>query len=398
MRRLLVGVLLACAAAAPAPAPVVSPVALEARTDSGEPVLSTSSDGRLVLSWMEPAGGNRHALRWCRWQGEGWGPPSTALALDRLFVNWADVPAVVPTQGDTLIAYVLRRTGSGPYDYAVLVSCSSDDGAHWTAPRPLHGGSKRGEHGFVSVVPAPGGADVVWLDGRAMVTDPDEGAMALRHAFVSADGTVGAETRLDARTCECCRTGLARTRDGLVAVYRDRSERELRDVAAVRLLEGDWSDPSPVAHDGWRTPACPVNGPVLVAAGDTLFVAWSTVVADTPHVHAAWSLDGGRSYGPALRLDEGAPTGRSCVVLLPGGEAVLAWIEGERADARLRVRRVRPDGSAAEPLTVTTTGAARRAGFPRMARTGDALVFAWTEAGPPTRVRSARLPLAALPR
>lgn len=383
-------------AAPPVPAPTAVPLA--SSPDSGEPVLSTSTDGALVLSWLEPAGEGRHALRWSRWRHDAWGPPATALELDSLFVNWADVPAVIPTRGDTVFAHVLRRTASGTYDYAVFVSCSVDDGAHWTPPGLLHAGGAHGEHGFVAAVPASGGADYVWLDGRAMAADPENGGMMLRHARVGPDGQPGPETLLDARTCECCQTGLARTRAGLVAVYRDRSEHEVRDIYAVRGSAGEWSDPAPVAHDGWIVNGCPVNGPAIAAAGDTLLVAWTTSVRDTLRVHAAWSFDNGGSYGAVRRLDDGAVTGRVDVALLPDGGAAVSWIEGTGDAARIRVRRLWHSGALGAPVTVAATHSARRAGFPRVACAGDDLVFVWTEPGTHSRVRSARLPVATLPR
>ena len=287
---------------------------------------------------------------------------------------------------------------SGAYDDGVEVVRSVDGGAQVSAPQSLHDGGGPGEHGFVSAVPAPLGADFVWLDGRAMAADPVNGTMMLRHAHIAPDGRPGPSHLLDARTCECCQTGLVRTRRGLVAVYRDRSEHDVRDIHVVRERDGAWSDPAPVAREGWVVEGCPVNGPAIAAAGDTLLVAWFTGLGDTMRVHAAWSFDGGDSFGPVQRLDGGDAIGRVDVAMLPDGSAAVLWIENERDAARLRVRRVPMAGAPGAPLTLSTTVTSRRAGFPRLACTGEAFVFAWTEPGDASRVRSARLPLTSLPR
>lgn len=376
----------------------LQPLPLSSGAGSGEPVLSSGLDGALVLSWLEPTTAGRHALRWSRWRGEGWSEPATAFERDSLFVNWADVPAVLPTRGDTLFAYALRRTATGTYDYGVEVVGSVDGGAHASSPQSLHDGGGLGEHGFVSAVPAHGGADFIWLDGRVMAADPDHGSMMLRHARVGPDGRPGPSHLLDARTCECCQTGLVRARRGLVAVYRDRSEHEVRDIYAVRERGGVWSDPAPVAREGWVVEGCPVNGPAIAATGDTLVVAWATGLRDTMRVHAAWSFDGGDTFGPVRRLDDGDAIGRVDVAMLPDGTAAVLWIENDRNAARLRVRRVTATGAAGAPLTLAATVTTRRAGFPRLACMGDALVFAWTEPGDASRVRSARLPASSLPR
>ena len=48
---------------------------------------------------------------------------------------------------------------------------------------------------------------------------------------------------------------------GPVAVYRDRSPEEIRDISVVRLVDGVWTEPAPVHADNWMIEGCPVNGP-----------------------------------------------------------------------------------------------------------------------------------------
>ncbi|HEX5633245.1 MAG TPA: sialidase family protein [Gemmatimonadales bacterium] len=364
------------------------------------PVLSGSADGRLVLSWLEPAG-KAHALRFSMWRDAGWTRPLTVMSSDSLFVNWADVPSVVPAGGDTLVAHWLRKTASGTYDYGVRLARSVDGGRTWSEPLTPHRDGLTGEHGFASLLPWPGGGTAaVWLDGRGMTAhgeDPTQ-SMTLRHAVLEPSGERGAETLLDARTCECCQTGAALAGDAVVVVYRDRSEREIRDIFSVRWQDGQWSDPVRVAADGWHMPGCPVNGPAIAASGRDVVVAWFTAPAESARVNVVWSRDGGRSYGAPVRVDEGAPTGRADVTLLPDGSAAVCWIEGTGKDAAVRARRVRADGTLGAGVTIARTSAARRAGFPRLVSLGERLVCAWTDPAEPTRIRSARAGAAALPR
>jgi len=53
------------------------------------------------------------------------------------------------------------------------------------------------------------------------------------------------------------------------------------------------------------------------------------------------------------------------------------------------VRRVSGDGRAGPVTTVARTATARSSGFPRIARAGDQVIVAWTEAGKPSQVRTA---------
>jgi hypothetical protein len=176
---------------------------------------------------------------------------------------------------------------------------------------------------------------------------------------------------------------------GALVAYRDRSAEEIRDISVVRLEDGAWSEPEPVHADGWKIAGCPVNGPSLAAAGDRVAVAWYTAAQDTPRVLLAFSDDGGHRFGAPIFLDGGAPLGRVSVLLEPDGSALVAWLEVREKEALFQVRRVGRDGAPGPTTTVARTSAARASGFPRMVRSGDRIVFAWTEAGKPSRVRTA---------
>jgi hypothetical protein len=206
--------------------------------------------------------------------------------------------------------------------------------------------------------------------------------------MIGYDGaTAGPDAEIDARTCDCCQTGTALAGAVPVAVYRDRGADGTRDISIVRLVDGRWSAPAPVARDGWRIDACPVNGPAVDARDDTVVVAWFTG-ADGARVRLAWSSDGGRRFAPPIDVDRGRVAGRVDVVLLDDGRAVVTWLRGNEQSAALLARPYTVDGPAGRAIEVTGADASRAGGFPQVALAGDGLVFAWTESGPEPRVRS----------
>lgn len=367
---------------------------------SGEANLHATADGRAVLTWLEPTASGGHALRLAVRTAGAWSEPRAIVDGREFFVNWADFPSLTTLEGGTWMVHWLEKVASGPYAYHVQVALSADGGATWSAPLVPHRDVSPAEHGFVSMVPWEAGVALVWLDGRAM-TDPEEtgadghgipqGAMTVRFTTVSADGVLGPDVELDPRVCECCQTALARTASGLVAAYRDRSEREIRDIAAVRYVGGRWTEPAPVARDGWHYPGCPVNGPQLSALGDTVAIAWYTAPEQRPRVQLAFSTDGGATFGAPRRVDDGGAMGRVDVELLSGEEAVVTWLEDMGEAAHVRARRVARSGAMGSSSRVAVTTAARASGFPRLARVGDELVVAWTLTGASGGVRVASL-------
>jgi hypothetical protein len=343
---------------------------------------------RALLSWLEPAGGGRHAVQVAlREPGGAWQPPRTVVVGESLFVNWADVPSVLPLSDGVWLAHWLQKVAAGPYAYHVMMAVSTDGGMSWGPAFRPHEDTSETEHGFVSLVPWNGGAAGVWLDGRGTVGN---GPMMLRFTTVSPSGAAARDVEVDARVCECCQTALARTARGLVAAYRDRSDGEVRDVAVRRYEAGRWSEAATVGHDQWHHTGCPVNGPAVAARGNTVALAWFTAAGDLPRVYVALSTDGGTTWGTARRVDDGRPAGRVDVVWW-GRTALVSWIE-ETADAGdVRVRELRADGTVTGSTVVAVTRASRAAGFPRLAAVGDTALVAWTVPGEGGGVRVAAL-------
>ena len=196
--------------------------------------------------------------------------------------------------------------------------------------------------------------------------------------------------------CECCPTAIAVTDEGPIAAFRDRSVDEVRDIYVSRLEHGRWSTPSRVHEDGWKIPMCPVNGPALSARGRNVAIAWFTVEGEEGRARAAFSSDAGRSFGPPIRVDDVASLGRVDVELLDDGSAVASWIEAAEGRTEFRIRRIGPDGHRSAAQTIAPMASGRGGGYPRMARHGSDLIFAWTEtSGGATRVRTARAGLSA---
>ena len=379
-------------------------IASPAGAGAGAPNLFADADGRVYMSWLEPADSavaaastrkGEFALRFAVLDDAGeWSAPQTIVKASDLFVNWADFPSIIRTGAGTLVAHWLQRTGENTYAYAVRTAVSSDDGASWSVPVTPHSDVSPTEHGFVSLLPGTeGNTDVFWLDGRKYAAGSHGAAsneMTLRHAVLSTAGAVSGESELDARACDCCQTGAARTTSGAVVVYRDRSDAEIRDIYIVRQEGAEWSAPARVHADEWKIDACPVNGPSVSARGDELAVAWFTAARDTPKVNVSFSADGGRTFGEPVRVDAGGAEGRVDVELLTDGSALVTWIERTDAGAEIRLRTIARDGTAGPAVSAAAASAERAAGFPRAVIGGEYAVLAWTEPGKPARVRVAR--------
>ncbi len=376
----------------PAPLDVVTQGALE----SGMPAFSQREDG-ILLSHLERRSDETWTLRVTELTADGrFASAADVTDGDDFFVNWADFPSVtaVGREGAGWVAHWLQRGPTGGYDYAVRLARSDDRGATWTEPWTPHEDGTPTEHGFVSVLPVGDDYEVIWLDGRTFA----EGAnrMQLRARRGGAEGAVGPERIVDDLVCDCCQTDVAATPSGAVAVYRNRTDAEIRDVhvATWNRASDAWVDLGPVREDGWEIAGCPVNGPAVAADGAATTVAWFTAADDEPSVYVAVGAGGGGDYGAAVRVDRGSPVGRVDVRFGPEGDPRVLWMEA-LADGRaeLLLARVRSDRSVDAPVRVAELDAARGSGFPRFVMLPDgAALVAWTDlTGDVRRLRTLRI-------
>jgi len=383
---IIVSAVLALAAS---PVPTVSEIKSPAPPGSGQPNLTVAADGRVFLSWIEPDTPQGYVLRFSVRGAQGWSAPKTIARGANWFVSDADVPSLAVLSDGTLAAdWFVASVGPRSEAYDVNLVFSKDGGTTWSKPLMPHRDGKKRQHGFVSLVPTPDAKlAAIWLDGRNMPSE-EEGDMALMYTTIAANGTLGPETQIDNRACECCKTSMTATADGLVAVYRDRSDKEIRDISIVRYANGRWSQPQALTNDGWEIDGCPINGPAVSANGRNVAVAWFTAPDDKSQVYVLMSADSGKTFGKKIRIDDGNPIGRVDVVSRSSGAAVVSWVERTSQGAQVRVREVAANGTAAAPMNVSGTAGLGSGVFPRMVRSGDDIVVAWTDASKPAQIRT----------
>jgi hypothetical protein len=364
---------------------VIDAVEVPAQGDSGQPQL-TGSGGGAVLSWLEQTDTSA-TLRFSELKSGTWAAARTVASSDTWFVTDADVPAVMRKRDGTLVATTYPSVDPAIEAYDLRVTYSRDEGKTWSPPITPHHDKTKAQHGFASLFDMPDGAlGMVWLDGRVPQS------VSVYFASFDAGWKQTAESSVNARVCECCPTAAVVTADGPLVAFRDRTNQEIRDIHVTRVEDGTWTEAVPIHADNWRIEACPVNGAALSARGRTVAAAWFTATGNDGHAYAAFSQDSGRTWGDPIRLDDQTSLGRVDIELLDDGSAIATWVEFANERAQLRTRQVRASGERSGAATIAGATERRLRGYPRLARNGSNLVYAWTESGDgpgPQEIRTA---------
>ena len=376
------------------PSPDIAILESPAADSCAEPYLFTDKKGVVYLSWIEKKG-KQSTLRFSSFVNDKWTTASFIATGDNWFVNWADYPVIATDGQNNFMAHFLEKSDTAKFTYDVKLVLSNDSGRNWSNSMILHDDGIKAEHGFVSIIPYRDEFFVTWLDGRNTAGekghgghDAHHGEMTLRAAFIDKVGNKTKEWELDGRICDCCQTTATITRDGPVVVYRDRSDKEVRDMSLVRFVNGEWTQPRTIYADNWQIKACPVNGPRADATGNNLAITWFSMKDNKGEVKVVFSNDGGVTFGKAIQVDEGKPIGRVDIVMLDSVSAMVSWMEGPS----LKTLKVHSDGTKESPILIASSSDKRSSGFPQMTKAGNKLFFAWTDDKAKT-IRTAGLPL-----
>lgn len=392
--------LLGVAAAAQTPQPwtlKIQPLELASQRGSSGAQVSVSKRG-VLLSWLE-TDNDEPALKFAERTATGWTPPVKVASGEDWFITEADTPSVLRLSNGTLVADWMQSSSDEFEASNLRLSYSKDNGKTWSKTFLPHHDGTITQHAFATLFElANGNLGVVWLDGRLTVKDREHGPMTLRYGAYNAQWAQVSDRGIDVKVCDCCTTSVAMTADGPIAVYRNRTDDEIRDIYVTRYENGAWTAGKTVHDDGWSIHACPVNGPSISANGRNVAVAWFVAKNDQGQAFAAFSNDAGRTWGQPIRLDDAASLGKVDIEMLDDGSAVAAWMEFANQRSQFRVRRIEASGAKSAPVTVAgAAGTGRAGGVPRMARSGSELVFAWVDTPENGGIGGVKTATAALP-
>ena len=359
---------------------VIEEISFVYDNNNAQPSL-VSNNGSLSLSWISSDEDMNASLYFRKFENEKWTNPQKLAVGSDWFVNWADFPTHA-ISGDQVLTSYLKKSASGTYTYDVYLNLQKLNGEKVKEDFILNTDGFKAEHGFVSIVSNDNqGFYVTWLDGRNTVEkdiNGDNKPMTIRFAEINKEGDIIYETELDSSVCDCCQTSITLTDKGPIVVYRDRSEKEVRDIYITRKIDEVWETPSPVHNDGWVIYGCPVNGPKVVSNSNKIAVSWFTVYDGKPEVNLSFSEFYGSSFDKPIKINDLDAIGRVDVAFLNDTEVIVSYMEGDDIGTYLRIKKVSIDGKISEPITISKIDSGRNTGVPQLEILDNKIYIVWT--------------------
>lgn len=341
----------------------------------------TSSNGSLALTWISSDKDMNASLIFRQFKNKQWTNSQTLAVGSDWFINWADFPTHA-ISGDRVLTSYLKKSASGTYTYDVFLNLQKLSGEKIKEDFILNTDGFKAEHGFVSIAEGNNeGFFITWLDGRNTVEKELNGnhkPMTIRFAEITTAGDIVNEIELDSSVCDCCQTSITNTDKGPIVVYRDRSDKEIRDIYVTRNIDDGWETPVPVYNDEWEIYGCPVNGPKVVSNSNNLAVSWFTVADGKPSVNLSFSESYGSSFSNPIKINDYTAIGRVDVAFLNDNEVLVSYMEVDDVGTYLRLKKVSIDGKVSKPITISKIDSGRNTGVPQLEILDNEIFIVWT--------------------
>lgn len=417
-----------------------APVLVAAALLSWSPAVNSTGDTTLAVS------GRTNQTPWVVSDGSfvavTWGARAEAGATDVYVAVSRDAGAtfskpVAVTLGDARLGgelpprVALARQPRGGDPHVVVLwtgrtdgrttirSARSTDGGRTFAPSVmLQSPTAVGDRGWPALtVDAAGTPHAIWLDHRGLV-DPaathqhaghgqstskpeqrDGVAIAQKSGLYYAQAGGSAERELAKGVCYCCKTALVAGANGSVfAAWRHVYAGNIRDIAFMQSRDGGktFGPAVRISEDGWQLDGCPDDGPAMVVdRNNVVHIVWPTVIGGANPEGALFytSSRDGRTFTQRQRIPTlGGPKPSHPQIAIDGaGQLYVAWDEVRAGVRGAAFRALTANAAGVATFGVVQTIADGTNSYPMLAARPNGLLAVWTSGAPDRATITARV-------
>ena len=348
---------------------------------SMSPYISTSDSGITTINWLEPSDSG-YAIKFAKYNNT-WDEHKIVAQGNNWFINWADFPSLIHMNDDNYAAHWLIKSSSDRYAYDTQASISKDGGDTWSNPIIVNQDGTPTEHGFASLYRDGDNLGLIYLDGRKMINemtaDPNDTGMTLRATSINLETKIISEQLIDGLVCECCQTNIAKSSQGPIGIYRNRTEDEIRDIYITKKINGKWMPGKLLHKDDWNISGCPVNGPSIHADINNVSVGWFTAANDNPVIKLTKSSDHGNTFSTPYEIGLNSAVGHVNITVDRNDNTWMIWHKKiSNGAVALMLSMLEDKTNQLSEMIIDETGNIPRYSVPQITNHNDEIIMAWT--------------------
>ncbi|ACU64344.1 sialidase family protein [Chitinophaga pinensis] len=300
--------------------------------DASCPFITTTTDGRTVISWVETAkGADTGTLYYAvsTDKGSSFSAPVKVATANGILPHAENMPKMVfKPDGEVIAIYGVEQDDArNKYAGRVFYTRSLNGGKTWQAATPLVTDTGSYDQRYFDVALLPGGeAAAIWLDNRKSV---DAEGSSLYFAVTDGHNGFGKEKALAETVCQCCRTDLyTDDKGGIHIAFRDIINDSIRDMVHMVSVDGGntFSNMNRISADNWVVRGCPHTGPAMVKNNEGMHFAWFTM-GGGEGVYYCQSADNGQTYSRKQKVSSAPMAKHPQITALPDDKVLIVWDE-----------------------------------------------------------------------
>lgn len=233
---------------------------------------------------------------------------------------------VIKPNGTMVIVFAVKKpTEKNRFAGVLKYSQSNDHGKTWTDAKNIHSSDNpEGSFAYPDLAVLPNGeVAAIWLDSRNRLPYSE-----LYFAKTNGDSGFGSDKKIGAGSCQCCRTELYVSGDGIThCVYRGILPDSSRDMVYIRSADNgnSFSEPVCISSDQWKIDGCPHTGPTMTMSNNQLFFTWFT--QGTGSGLFTTSTNDGVNFTSRKAVTDNALVSHPQMISLSDGKRVTVWEE-----------------------------------------------------------------------